>query len=180
MPRTPVHTVDSAPEASREVLEGLERRMGKVLNIHGEMAHSPALVHGYAALQKVIATHATFDGRAREVVALAVANADGCDYCQAVHTVSGRKAGLTDAEMVAARIGKDDLPDDLAALAALARAYVEGVGDVPDDLWDAGLAAGWTDAQLAELAIHVTVNQLTNHVNHYLGTELDLPPAPEV
>lgn len=180
MLRIPVHTVDSAPEASRHVLAGLAKRMGKVLNIHGEMAHSPALIHGYAGLQQAIATHGTYDGRAREVVALAVAHVDGCDYCAAAHTVSGAKVGLSAEEMVAARTGKPGLPEELDALAALARAYVEGVGEVPDELWERCRHAGWSDEQLAELSVHITVNQLTNHLNHYLETELDLPPAPQV
>lgn len=120
MPRIPVHTVDSAPQASREVLAGLAKRMGKVLNIHGEMAHSPALIHGYAGLQQAIAAHGTYDGRAREVVALAVAHVDGCDYCAAAHTALGAKAGLSAEEMVAARTGKPGLPEELA----IGRAHV--------------------------------------------------------
>jgi hypothetical protein len=35
MPRFPVHSVDSAPDASRDALEALEARVGKVLNIYG-------------------------------------------------------------------------------------------------------------------------------------------------
>jgi hypothetical protein len=39
MTRVLVHTVQSAPEASRDTLKALEAQMGKVLNIHGAMAH---------------------------------------------------------------------------------------------------------------------------------------------
>ncbi|GEM_PF-3719735 len=41
MPRIPVYTVDTAPEDSRDPLKALEAKFDKVLNIHGEMAHSP-------------------------------------------------------------------------------------------------------------------------------------------
>lgn len=34
MPRIPVHTVENAPDGSRDVLKTLEGRFGKVLNIH--------------------------------------------------------------------------------------------------------------------------------------------------
>ena len=42
MPRIPVHTVDSEPPTSREALKALEKKYGKMLNIHGEMAHAAA------------------------------------------------------------------------------------------------------------------------------------------
>lgn len=38
--------------------------------------------------------------------------------------------------------------------------------------------AGWTDTELTELWADVAVNLNTNYVNHYAGTELDLPAAP--
>ena len=51
MPRIPVRTLDSAPENSRDQLKALEEKFGKVLNIHGEMAHSPVVLQSYVALQ---------------------------------------------------------------------------------------------------------------------------------
>jgi alkylhydroperoxidase family enzyme len=55
-----------------------------VLNIHGEMAHSPVVLAVYAGMQAAIAEHGGFDARMREAIALAVAAADGCHYCQAI------------------------------------------------------------------------------------------------
>ena len=89
MPRIPVHTVDSAPENSRDPLKALEAKFGKVLNIHGEMAHSPVVLQSYAALQNVIGDFGTFDARTREAIALTVGNVDRCGYCQSAHTVAG-------------------------------------------------------------------------------------------
>jgi len=39
---------------------------------------------------------------------------------------------------------------------------------------------GWSDAALTELAIHITVNLLTNYFKHFVHTALDLPAAPEL
>jgi hypothetical protein len=39
-------------------------------------------------------------------------------------------------------------------------------------------AAGWSDAELAELFAHVAANMFTNYFNHYVQTEPDLPAAP--
>ncbi len=72
VPRIPVHTIDSAPEGSRETLKTLAARMGKVLNIHGEMAHSPVVLAAYSGIAAAIAEHGTFDARTREAIALGV------------------------------------------------------------------------------------------------------------
>lgn len=177
MPRIPIHTVDSAPEASRDALKALEARFGRVLNIHGEMAHSPAVIHTYAAIQRVLREHSSFDGATREAIALTVGNVDGCDYCQASHTVAGKAAGLSESQTVDIRRGNvDDVK--LGALLAVVRQQASDVGYVDDDTWQGALTAGWTDAQLAETSAHVALNLLTNYFNHLVGTELDLPAAP--
>jgi len=180
MPRIPVHDVDTAPEPSRDGLKALEATFGKVLNIHGEMAHAPAVLQSYLAIQQVIADEGTFDARTREAIALAVANDDHCSYCQAAHTAGGRAAGMTDEQMVAIRATRVDFDPKLAALLDLAREYSRNVGTVDDATWQAGLDAGWSDAQLTELSVHVTLNQFTNYFNHFVETDLDLPAAPDL
>ncbi len=177
MARIPVHTVDSAPEGSRDTLKQLEGKYGKVLNIHGAMAHAPAVLETYAAIQQVLQDRGALDARTREAIALAVANVDRCEYCQAAHTLAGKAAGLTEAETVAVRRGDlDDLK--LATLVTLVREQAGNVGHVQDATWQAALDAGWSDADLAETSAVVALNLFTNYFNHLVGTELDLPAAP--
>ncbi len=179
MPRIPVHTVDDAPEASREALKALESQFGKVLNIHGEMAHSPAVLLAYVALQDVLREHSTFDAGTREAIALAVGNEDDCDYCQAAHTGGGKAAGLSDDEMLAVRRGRAE-DSKLDALLVLAREFTGKVGATSDEAWEAAIEAGWSGEQLTELTTHVTLNLMTNYFNHHVHTELDMRPAPTV
>ncbi len=112
--------VDSAPEGSRDALKALEAQFGKVLNIHGAMAHSPAVLQTYVAVQAVLQGTGTFDARTREVIALAVGNVDQCSYCQAAHTAGGKAAGLSEQETIDIRRGKVEDPK-LDALVALVR-----------------------------------------------------------
>ena len=177
MTRIPVHTVSSAPEGSRDALKALEARFGTVLNIHGAMAHSPLVLDAYAALQHSIGEHSTFDGKTREAIALVVAAVDQCAYCQAAHTAGGKAAGLTEQETVDARRGTSSDPK-LQALLTVVKEQISNVGNVSDANWQAGLDAGWSDAQLAESTVHVALNVLTNFFNHTVQTALDLPAAP--
>jgi AhpD family alkylhydroperoxidase len=179
MTRIPVHTVDSAPEDSRDTLKQLEAKFGTVLNIHGAMAHSPAVLETYAAIQHVLQDRGTFDGQTREAIALAVASVDQCTYCQAAHTAGGKAAGLSEQDTVAIRRGEVDDPK-LHALLTLVREQAGNVGHVQDSTWQAAVDAGWSDAELTESSAVVALNLFTNYFNHLVGTELDLPPAPSL
>lgn len=103
MPRVPVHDLDTAPEAAHNTLAALQHRFGRIINIHGEMAHSPVVLAAYTGIQAAIVEHGSFDGRTREAVALAIAAVDNCGYCQAVHTLAGQRAGLDLDQTVAIR-----------------------------------------------------------------------------
>lgn len=180
MPRIPAHTVADAPEGARVFAENLERKMGRLINIHAGMAHSPAVIAAYTGISQAIAAHGTFDARTREAIALAVGNQDGCHYCQAAHTISAQKAGLTREQTLAIRVGEVSFDPKLAAITELSREAAARTGNVSDAVWQAALDAGWTTEELAEAFVHISVNLFTNYFNHYAGTELDLPPAPEL
>ena len=178
MPRIPVHTVENAPENSREIAAKLEKKSGKLLNIHAGMAHAPAVIGAYNGISEAIAAHGTFDARTREAIALAVGNENGCDYCQAAHTLSGRKAGLSAEQSTAIRAGTVDFDQKLSALTGLVREAAANTGTVTDETWQAALAAGWSQQELAEAFAHIAANLFTNFFNHYAETVLDLPAAP--
>lgn len=179
MPRIPVHTVDDAPEGAQSTLRQLQQKFGKVLNIHGEMAHSPAVLAGYAGIQQAISEHGSFGADTQEAIALVVGAADDCGYCQAAHTAGAKQAGWTLEQTVALRSG-ERLPEQekLNALLAVSREIATSVGNVDEATWQGALDAGWSDTELSELFVHVIGNLFTNYFNHYAHTELDLPAAP--
>lgn len=180
MPRVPIHTVETAPEGSRAPLEALRSKYGRILNIHGEMAHAPALLHAYAALNGALGEHGSFDAATREAIALAVGAADHCEYCQAAHTMAARKAGFSEEQTLRIRNGDDDFDPRLAALLRVVREVARNVGSVSDATWSAALEAGWSDVELVEAFGYVVANLFTNYFNHMVDTPLDLPAAPQL
>jgi alkylhydroperoxidase family enzyme len=100
--------------------------------------------------------------------------------CQSAHTVSAKAAGLSEEQTIAIRAGRIDFDDKLASIAEVARQIASATGTVSDEAWEAALAAGWGEHDLAETFAHVAVNLYTNYFNHFAGTELDLPEAPAV
>lgn len=179
MPRIPAHTIDDAPEASRDALKAVDARYGMTPNIYRQMAHAPTVINGLGALGRAIDEHSTLDPKAREVIALAVAAANHCDYCQAAHTLGAQAAGLTRNETVQVRRG--DLEDPkLGALARVAREATDETGHVSEAAWRAALDAGWSDTELADAFAAIALNLATTNFTHYAGTELDLPAAPSL
>jgi AhpD family alkylhydroperoxidase len=118
---------------------------------------------GYAGLAGALDS-GLLPKRVREQVALAVAARNGCDYCLAAHRTGGRFARLSAQEIAAAERGEADDPKEAAGL-ALALELLERVGDADDATLARARAAGFSDAEVVELAGHVALNVLTNTVN---------------
>ncbi len=118
MSRLPVHTVDSAPDASRDALKGLEARVGKVLNIYGGMAHSPAVLHAYVALNQAITEHSSLDAATREAIALAVGAVNDCAVAREAATDVGAVSDTTWQAALDAGWSDTELADAFASVAA--------------------------------------------------------------
>jgi uncharacterized peroxidase-related enzyme len=110
-----------------------------------------------------------------ERIALAVAEANRCDYCLSAHTYLGRNvAKLDDAEMTANRNGASIDPKADAAV-RFARIVMERRGHVSDDDLRAMKMAGCSEAQIIEVVLHVALNTWTNYINSVAQTDIDFP-----
>jgi uncharacterized peroxidase-related enzyme len=176
---TRIHTpasIQASPEASRPLLEAVNKLLGSVPNLFRVVGNSPAALEGYLALNGALAK-GQLDAKTRERVALVVAEANGCDYCLAAHTFLGKNvAKLDDAEISENRAGGSSDPKASAAVRFAGRVVAER-GHVTDDDVRAVRAAGFDDAQIVELVLHVALNTLTNYVNEVAKTVVDFPSA---
>lgn len=171
---TPLDPTTSQAEA-KPLLELVNGKLGRVPNLMRVMAHSPAVLRGYLELSGALGG-GSLPVAAREQIALAVAEINGCEYCLAAHSALGKMVGLTPPQIEAARRANADEPRTDAAL-KLARAIVTRRGLVADDEIAAARAAGLTDAELAEVVANVVLNIFTNYVNFVAGTPVDFPAA---
>jgi AhpD family alkylhydroperoxidase len=105
-------------------------------------------------------------------IALAVAEANDCDYCLSAHTALGRLAGLKEAEIAASRQGASV---DAKAEAALqfALAVVATKGSIDDETFARVRRAGFTDGEIAEIVAVVALNVFTNYFNKAAETAID-------
>lgn len=178
MPRINPVTKETAPEGSKPLLEAAEKKMGNIPNIIATMAHSPATLGFYLQGSQALGG-ASISGKAREAIALAVAEQNNCSYCAAAHTKIGTMMGLSDAEVMDARRGTSkDAKLDVAL--RLAQEIVNENGFVSDDTLKAARDAGWTDGEITEIVAVVSINVFTNFINHVADTALDFPAVPEL
>lgn len=166
--------IEAAPAASRPLLEAVQKQLGVVPNMFRLISNSPAALEGYLGLSGAL-NKGALPAQTRERIALAVAEANGCGYCLSAHTYLGRNlAKLDDGEIAANRRGvSGDAKADAAVRFAVK--VVRERGHVGADDVLAVKAAGYDEAQLIEIVLHVALNTWTNLINQVGGTEIDFP-----
>ena len=175
MPRLPTPaSIEQAPAAAQPLLQAVKQQLGVVPNLFRLVATSPAALEGYLGLNGALAKGA-LEAPTRERIALAVAEVNGCDYCLSAHAYLGKNlAKLSDTEIAANRNGGSaDAKADAAVRFAVK--LVNARGHVSDSDLQAVRAAGYSDAQVIEIVLHVALNTLTNYVNEVAKTDIDFP-----
>ena len=176
MSRISGHTVEDAPEASRELLRNVIQfsPTGRPLNLHAQMAHSPAVLVAYTSLRAATAEHGTLGPQVSSALMLATASAVGNDY---VVGITSRLAGMMgwDGEHVKALRDGTTLGDKkLDVLTDLVREAAVNAGNVADPAWTTALDAGWNDEQLAEAFAYLGLTVFTAYFLNYAQTESDV------
>jgi uncharacterized peroxidase-related enzyme len=173
MPRIQPVEPAEAPNAAKGMLETAEKKMGRVPNLLKTLAHSPAALQMYMADAGALAT-ASLSAAQQEQIALAVAEANGCHYCLSAHTMKGKGAGLSDADVEAARRGEASQASD-AAILRFAMTVLEKKGWVGEAAIEEARSAGLSDAEIIEVVAVVVHNIFTNYMNHVIEPEIDFP-----
>jgi len=164
---------EDAPATSQSLFDAVEKQLGVVPNLFRLVGLSPAALEGYLGLNGALGR--TLDAKTRERIALAVAQANGCDYCLSAHTYLGLNLSKIDETEIA--LNRNGHSGDAKADAALvfARKVLDTRGRVSDADLAAVRLAGFSDAQVIEIVVSVAVNVLTNYVNNVAQTDIDFP-----
>jgi len=163
----------SAPVAVRPTLDKINGAFGTVPNMFKVVANSSAALNSMWGSFGALAG-GKLGARLGEEIAVAIANANRCEYCLAAHTALGRKAGASAHEMAAAQIG---MSSDIRTHAALTFALkvVRDRAAVTEKDIAALKAAGFDDEGVVEILAHVALNIFTNYVNVALNVPVDFP-----
>ncbi len=173
MARIAIVNPATATGDAKTLLDAVQAKLGMTPNFLKVLANSPAALGSFLGLHG-IAEAGSLDLQTRERIALALAEQNSCEYCLSAHTAIGRKTGLTGDEMEANRQGTSQ-DAKAAAAVAFARALVEHKGEVTNAEIDAVRNAGYGDAEIVEIIVHVGMNLLTNILGKASRVEVDFP-----
>ncbi len=158
---------------NKQLFDGLQSRLGMVPNLARQLANAPAALKAYLGFGAAL-SEGKLTGKQRELIAVAVANVNQCDYCLSAHNALGSLQGLTKPELEAAQFGESTDTKD-AAILGFAVKVVERRGHLPATEVETLRASGVTDQEIVEVIATVAVNIFTNYFNHIAGTEIDFP-----
>ncbi|HVZ73624.1 MAG TPA: carboxymuconolactone decarboxylase family protein [Polyangia bacterium] len=173
MSHIPALDVSQAQGKTADTLAGVQRMLGATPNMFRVAAQAPSvlewLVNGFTSTAR-----GTLRAPVREAIALAVSQANACDYCLSAHSALGAGAGMSEAAVAEARRARSAVPKT-DALLRFARAIVDGRGNVSDAALAEVRLAGASDAELLEVVANVGLTMFTNYFNLVVGTEIDFP-----
>ena len=163
----------SADASVKPTLDKINGAFGVVPNMFKAVANSPAaLVSMWGAFGAL--GSGKLGARLGEEIAVAVANANACEYCLAAHTALGKKAGASGDEMADAQVGRSADPRTQAALTFALKVVRDRAAVTQSDV-AALKAAGFDDEGVVEIIAHVALNLFTNYVNVALDVPVDFP-----
>lgn len=174
MTRLKALSPDDATGKTKELYTAIQSKLGMVPNMMRTMGNSAAFLEGYLNLSGALGG-GTLGAKTGELIALAVAESNSCDYCLSAHTYIGANlVKLDSATLESARNGNaaDSKTD---AILKFAKIVVGKKGRVNDADVEAVKEAGVTEGQVGEIIGHVALNVMTNYFNNTANTEIDFP-----
>lgn len=176
MPRLTAVNPAEATGKAKKLLDGVQAKLGMTPNLMKTLANSPAALEAYLNFGAALSTGA-LDAKFREQIAIAVAQANSCEYCLSAHSAIGGMVGLSADEITFSRNAHAADPKRDAGL-RFAQTVVVQRGEISDAALDQVRQAGFTDGEIAEIVANVAVNIFTNYFNHVAQTEVDFPRVP--
>lgn len=171
--KTTVHTLDSAPDASRPLLAKSVEAFGRLPSLHGVMAGSPGLLEGYQTLHRLAIEGTAFDPTERTVVWMAVNVRHACHYCVPAHTAIAHREKI-DPVVIDALRDESPLPEPrLEALRRFTLAVVETRGRPSAQEVAAFEAAGYGERAALDVVLVVAQKVMSNYVNSMFDTPTD-------
>jgi len=169
----PVRTEADPDPAVAGVLAKAKAQTGMIPNMYARMANVPGLLDAYLNGYSAFRSESGFTPAEQEVILLTISRVNGCTYCMAAHSTIADMSEVP-AEVTDAIGDGKPLPDGrLDALSTFTAAMVESRGLPTAAQMDAFLAAGYTESDILQILLAVSVKTISNYANHLFHTPVD-------
>ncbi len=167
-----IHTKETAPEGSKELLAGVEQAYGFIPNLMATLSESPAAVEAYATLAGIF-DKSDFTATERQVVLMTNNRLNGCTYCMAAHSTISKMQGVSTDVISTLRAGTSFEDEKLEALRTFTVKIVESRGVVGDTDIQAFTDAGYSKGNVLEVILGTSLKVISNYTNHVAHTPVD-------
>jgi len=178
MSRLPRDPDEALPEGTRAMFDIAEQMMGFTPNDARDMARSPQILQGVAAMCSAVYAPGEVDPGLKRLVGYIASTAAGCKYCQ-MHTAHGAHDNGVDAEKINAAWAYEDSP--LFTTAERAALRVAHLGSLsPSEVTDADFAdlrTHYSAAQIVEIVAVISMFGFLNRWNAVMDTDVEDKPA---
>lgn len=166
------HTIESAPEDSKAILQGAQDALQFVPNLYATMAEAPALLEGYTTLAKIF-DKTSFTETERQIIMMTNNRLNGCAYCMSAHTALSKMGGVPEDVIESLRTNTPIADAKLESLRQFATVINETRGWPDHEDMDAFLHAGYTQQHILEVLLGTALKVMSNYTNHIAETDLD-------
>jgi uncharacterized peroxidase-related enzyme len=167
-----IHTVDTAPEDSKAMLDGAKKQTGMVPNLFGVLAESPSTLKAYQQLHQAF-LDTSFTPEELTVVWQTINVEHECTYCVPAHTGIAHSMKVDPALTEALR-NKATMPNaTLQALQDATLSIVRNRGNISEAELAAFYAAGYGQQQVLEIILGLSQKVISNYTNHVAKTPVD-------
>ncbi|AUS05314.1 carboxymuconolactone decarboxylase family protein [Pseudotamlana carrageenivorans] len=171
------HSIETAPEGSKALLQKSLDAYGFIPNLHGVLAGAPGLLEGYQILHELF-TKSSFDKDELTVVWQTINVEQGCHYCVPAHTGIAKQMKVDDAITEALR-NQTALPSEkLQALHNMTLLVTKNRGKVSKDAIKTFYEAGYNERHLLEIILGLSQKVISNYTNSIAETPVDEPFQP--
>ena len=169
-----IFDIETAPEASKALLEKSLKANGRIPGLHGVLAGAPELLEAYQTLHKLF-TESSFDKEELTVVWQTINVEHECHYCVPAHTGIAKMMQVDDAITDALRNETPLGNPKLEALRNMTLIIVRNRGHVTPEELQTFYKAGYGERQVLEIILGLSQKVISNYTNHIAHTPVDAP-----
>lgn len=161
-------------DATKKIFEHSEKEFNMIPNLYKVMANAPEILQTYTQGYQNFREQSDFTPAEQEVVFLVISYENSCDYCMAAHSTMADFFSNVPKEVTNA-IREDKPIEDkkLSALATMTREMLLSRGRPDASIVDDFMQAGYSEKQLLDIVLAISVKTLSNYTNHLFETPVD-------
>jgi AhpD family alkylhydroperoxidase len=166
------HTLETAPEASRPLMQNAIDAFGMLPNLIAKMATSPTMTEAYLTMGDIF-SRSSLSPVEQQVVLLTVSRFHNCSYCVGAHSVIADMQDVPEDIVNAIRDNRDIGDEKLHILRVFTEHVLEKRAWVDNAILQSFYNVGYTQENALDVIVGIAMKTLSNYTNHIAGTELD-------